>query len=180
MSEQTPYLGLNKPTEGDTDWATELNANWDKIDDIHGGKARAYLSANQTVAHAGDPKIVEFDGENYDIRGEFDITTNHRFTAKKTGYYFVTASVMWRKTGDGIPADAILQAYIFKNGSGAYGSVSIRLKDTAIRQFTQVISDIVPLSKDDYIDIRAWQNSFGDVEIEADENQTWVSIHQMS
>jgi hypothetical protein len=34
MSTQTSDLGLNKPAAGDTDWAAEVNENWDKIDDI--------------------------------------------------------------------------------------------------------------------------------------------------
>ena len=34
MSSQTPNLNLNKPAEGDTDWATEINANWDKLDPL--------------------------------------------------------------------------------------------------------------------------------------------------
>lgn len=32
MSSSTPNLGLNKPDEGDTDWASEVNANWDVLD----------------------------------------------------------------------------------------------------------------------------------------------------
>ena len=36
MSTQTPNLSLNKPAEGDTDWAAEVNANWDTLDDAVG------------------------------------------------------------------------------------------------------------------------------------------------
>jgi hypothetical protein len=32
MTTQTDNFGLNKPEEGNTDWATEINANWDTID----------------------------------------------------------------------------------------------------------------------------------------------------
>ena len=33
MGSQTPKLNLNKPAEGDTDWAGDINANWDTLDD---------------------------------------------------------------------------------------------------------------------------------------------------
>ena len=33
MSTQTPRLSLNKPTAGDMDWASEINHNWDVLDD---------------------------------------------------------------------------------------------------------------------------------------------------
>lgn len=34
MSTQTTNLGLNKPAEGDTDWAGEVNGNWDTLDAV--------------------------------------------------------------------------------------------------------------------------------------------------
>ena len=34
MSDETPKLNLSKPAEGDTDWAGEINANWDTLDDV--------------------------------------------------------------------------------------------------------------------------------------------------
>jgi hypothetical protein len=34
MSTTTSNIGLSKPAAGDTDWASEVNGNWDKIDTI--------------------------------------------------------------------------------------------------------------------------------------------------
>jgi hypothetical protein len=34
MSTTTPNIGMSKPAAGDTDWASEVNGNWDKIDTV--------------------------------------------------------------------------------------------------------------------------------------------------
>lgn len=48
MSTQTPNLSLNKPAEGDTDWAEEINSNWDILDnavvDLGGSASGGYVT----------------------------------------------------------------------------------------------------------------------------------------
>lgn len=41
MTTQTDRLKLNKPAEGDTDWAAEINENWDILDEAAGGLVSA-------------------------------------------------------------------------------------------------------------------------------------------
>jgi len=51
---------------------------------------RAYRTTAQTIPNATWTKI-EFNNEEYDIKGEYDHVTNYRFTAAEAGKYLVTA-----------------------------------------------------------------------------------------
>jgi hypothetical protein len=49
MTTQTDNLGLYKPEEGNTDWATEINTNWDTIDEAVGLSRVIVKSADESV-----------------------------------------------------------------------------------------------------------------------------------
>jgi hypothetical protein len=49
MTTQTDNLELYKPEEGNTDWASEINANWDTIDAAVGFSKVIVKSADQSV-----------------------------------------------------------------------------------------------------------------------------------
>ena len=49
-------------------------------------------ATTQTVATATETKI-QFDNESYDLGGEFDPTTNYRFTSTNGGFYIISLSI---------------------------------------------------------------------------------------
>jgi hypothetical protein len=59
MSTTTPNIGMSKPAAGDTDWASEVNGNWDKLD--------ALLKVIDHTWEGDDTNDREIDlGDDYD------------------------------------------------------------------------------------------------------------------
>lgn len=68
---------------------------------------------NQTGVVTGTETKVQHDNEVSDPRGDYDPTTNYRYTPTKAGMYRVTASVSFLSLGDGKRMDSRIK----KNGS---------------------------------------------------------------
>ena len=66
---------------------TYLNGTW-RCQNITRSVVRAYLSSDDSITGASTEKL-EFNAESFDLLGEFDSTTNFRFTPKNTGYYLI-------------------------------------------------------------------------------------------
>jgi len=71
VSTQTPKLKLSKPTEGDMDWAAEINRNWDVLDNAlvvkgdlskHNGKVLTIVDGEPTFAGAAPGNVYAFVG----------------------------------------------------------------------------------------------------------------------
>jgi hypothetical protein len=74
----------------------------------------AYLNSNQTISDATWTKVA-VNTEIFDSDGEYDNTTNYRFTPTTAGKYLVSCSVMcFGGSGTVIQAQTDIQ----KNGSG--------------------------------------------------------------
>ena len=103
--------------DGDTSWDTEQSADEDKI---HGkvkgveaflldsdgvlslarqSRFQAHKNSNTQTIGNSEAKVT-FETEVYDEQGEYDNTTNYRFTAKKAGYYLVMAFVTFSDPQD--------------------------------------------------------------------------------
>ena len=109
---------------------------------------RAALNGNKSISFGTNK--VPFDVELFDTGAEYDPTTNYRFTATSTGYYFLSAS-----------------ATVTSAGSGAYG---IRLKLNGTTYFdgcngptiaqtkTYTVSGVYSLTAGDYVEIWFYVN----------------------
>jgi len=71
VSTETPKLKLSKPTEGDMDWAAEINRNWDVLDNAlvvkgdlseHNGKVLTIVDSKPTFAGAAPGNVYAFVG----------------------------------------------------------------------------------------------------------------------
>ena len=71
MSTETPKLKLSKPTEGDMDWAEEINQDWDVLDNAlvvkgdlseHNGKVLTIVDSEPTFAGAAPGNVYAFVG----------------------------------------------------------------------------------------------------------------------
>ena len=138
-------------------------------------RARAHLSANQTIASANLYKI-NLNVEDYDGNSEFDHVTNYRFTAKVTGYYSINIQVIIQGTG----AWRNYEGFIFKNGN-VYNANHLLIYNVA--QKSLAISDILYLEVGDYIELYARQDTGSDKLVYAtgaDGGKTFIAIHRLS
>jgi hypothetical protein len=112
-------------------------------------KFSAYLNTTQNVA-SGVTKIL-LDTKSYDTGSNFDATTNHRFIAPAAGFYQFTGSAQ-------INGDLQGAVALYKNGSQIRVGSATTTAANASR--TSNVSDLVPLSAGDYIELY-WTSATG-------------------
>ncbi|MDP6587361.1 MAG: hypothetical protein QF535_22125, partial [Anaerolineales bacterium] len=76
----------------------------------------AYLPSTQNIGDGVTTKITA-STERFDTDGEYDHTTNYRFTPQTAGKYFVYVRVEAYSTGGGDTTVLSVQPIIQKNGS---------------------------------------------------------------
>jgi len=135
--------------------------------------AKAYRNATQSLADTTYVKI-ELETEVYDLQGEMDVTTDHRFTVKEAGVY----SIMGNVTFASLTADKIGRSYIYKNGARiAYNYMTTGF--TAI--LTCPVSTTVVLDAGDYIELYARQNTGGALSIDyGEESACCLSVNKIA
>lgn len=135
-------------------------------------KVRVYLSADQSISSATETK-VELDTETYDSLGEFDPTTNYRFTAQKTGYYQVNTTVTYHPTGDGYiilrlkkTGTIVMEGLFYIDSVGGENALSM--------------SDIIYLETGDYLELFAKNNYGLASNVRGGSETTFMSINKIS
>lgn len=114
----------------------------------------------EQVLTSGPWLKVEFGTTTYDGLSEFDIVTNHRFTAVATGYYHVAVSVSLFNSDDGkgirlrlvkngTYVDSL--AGVMKGNEGGYGS------ETPV-----MLAQTLYLEAEDYLEVEVFQNNPSD------------------
>lgn len=136
-------------------------------------KARAYLATSWQPIYSITWTKVQFNAESYDVLGEFDPTTNYRFTAKEAGYYQVNAQVEWLNITDA--ADVYME--IRKNGT-VYALA--RFDASGMPRVTQNIGDVIPLGKNDYLEVWVYHMGGSNVNLRNGTHRTFISIHKLS
>jgi len=136
-------------------------------------RARAYRDTSaQSIAASTNVK-VELNAESYDEQGEFDSSTNYRFTATKAGYYLVCAAIEYAGMDDGVR----YKASIYKNGTEVARNYQ-RAGGTGSQAVT--ISDIVYLAAGDYLELWTKHESSGAQDISYGSALTFMAIHKLS
>lgn len=128
--------------------------------------ARAYRNTS-TQSLSGATKI-QFNGESYDVKGEFDSATNYRFTATTTGKYVVCATINITS-----PASAPVVS-IYVNGA----AVSISTAAGTTSGISHSIMGIHALTATDYIEI--FVNAGASGTVVNGEDTTFVAIHKLA
>lgn len=141
-----------------------------------GHAARAYLSSNQSHASSGTAQRVDFDSEDFDLDGEFDSTTNYRFTPTVAGLYLVTASVAFAHNVTGYRS-----IFVLKNGTYVWGNAVQAVTVTSIETVVTVSAILDMNGSTDYIRIYANQDSGGALNMIGSGSQykTHVSIAKL-
>jgi len=131
--------------------------------------ARAYLNSAQTTNTGVYTKVL-LDTENYDLGADFD-TANSRFVAPVTGYYQVNARARFTDLADG----SVALTNIYVNGS-AY-SEGRSYNSLANGDPGAMLSDLVPASAGQYIELYALQNSASPESITTGTLETFMSVY---
>jgi len=132
-------------------------------------RVRVFGAATLTIPNGVATK-VKFDHVTYDEQGEYDPTTNYRFTAKKAGYYLVLAQAEW-DTGD-VPWTI---AMIYKNGD-----VVSRHQDISGGYTMTPVSDILYLASGDYVEFLIQHGYSSSRNLRGYSWGTFMSIHKLS
>ena len=121
-------------------------------------KARSTRTSTQTLTDKTFTKI-QYGTEAYDPNNNFDSSTNYNYTAPKTGYYLVTATLHLVLPAAGVDLNQAMS--IFVNGSEVVRGDEQQLSVVSATVGLGV-SSILALSSTDTVDIRAYNdNSLG-------------------
>tara|TARA_R100001480_G_scaffold153848_1_gene157667 strand:- start:54 stop:530 length:477 start_codon:yes stop_codon:yes gene_type:complete len=132
----------------------------------------AKLSSGQIISASTFTK-VQFDNEQYDTDNKYD-TSNYRFTPTISGVYHINALIMFANlSGTG----NLVKVRITKNGSylTQCGDFAMTTTGSADPIWTTAID--VQLNTTDYIEVEAFQNTGGGVEL--DTNFSYFSGYRL-
>ena len=133
--------------------------------------AYAYRAANQSIATATTTKVA-WDTELYDIGGDFDSTTNNRYTVAsgEAGKYFVTSCLNINVATDATS----VQLFLYKNGQQL-----VRAKNTSGDSnsvATVALTTVVELAAADYLEVYAHHTKGSNADITGNVNRNWFII----
>lgn len=125
------------------------------------------------VIPTGVATKVDFDIEDYDYQSSYDSVTNFRYTAPIAGAYLVLASGGFEANATGFR-----KLMVHKNGD-AYTRVT-SVNNGAGDEVYLNTSRIVMLAVNDYIEVFAYQNSGGDLDLLGGDRETHLQIALLS
>jgi phage baseplate assembly protein gpV len=139
--------------------------------------ARGYGGSAQLNLTSGTSVKVVLDTESNDILGEFDSTTNYRFTATQAGYYDIDARITWQ--GGTITADKLYAMYLYINGAGVHCDRSHASTGADGYGLSNSISDTIYLAVNDYVEIYAYAyDGTGTADLDAGTGYRYLTINK--
>ena len=177
--------------DADTSWDVEQSADEDKV---HGkvkgveafllDDAGVLTLAKQSACRAyratsaqNIPKTtwtkVQLNAEDFDIQGEFDSTTNYRFTAKTAGIYVGGAAAVISIAADG----ALLGISIYKNGQAATDNYTT---PGATGDAGVGTPFAIQLAVNDYLEMYVYQGSSGSLNLAYGSRLSWFFVAKVS
>lgn len=137
--------------------------------------AHVYLDGDQIIPTGTETKI-NFNTASYDLGGDFDIVTNHRFVAPVSGYYLITSSATFYNA---IEAEFTLFLYI--NGPPVDDCRAIHNDTTnLVRNKSAPCSVIVHLTAGDYFELYVYQDTGDDLGLYGNKSYTYMSVFLIS
>jgi len=132
---------------------------------------RVYRLGSQQTFTSDQTTKVEFNGENFDNKDEFDSSTNYRFTAKESGKYLVTAHLLTTSCVD----TGVIIMYLKKNGV-IYSRREQRCSGTDGHSL--VFIDWVPVNAGEYLELFLYNGLGSDFNIYEGEGRSYMSIQK--
>lgn len=135
--------------------------------------ARGYRATTAQAITTGTATKVQFNAESFDPDGNFDSTTNHRFTAPVAGYYSVVAKVYL----EGLAADRLFSINLRKNGAD-YSQ--IHMNSSISSDLSQTNADILQLAVNDFLEVFVTHNHGSDRNVALGDGATFLSVQLLS
>ena len=135
-------------------------------------KARAYLSAQQTIPNTTWTK-VNLDTESFDEQDEF---ANYKFTASKAGAYLLIGKIVYWYAD--VLANKMYVAQIYKNGVG-FSDMWVQSAISA-KALIVLVADVARLVANDYIELYAYHETGSNCKINNVEAQTSLTIFKVA
>lgn len=135
--------------------------------------ARYQTAAGQSLANS-TTTIVNFATEAFDSHDAVTVGSSWKFTAPIDGIYRITSIVTFAANATGVR-----QLDIYKNGAS---NAIIGLTPYTISTGTSTLfggAASLDLTKGDYVDIRAWQNSGGALALISNATANVISIERV-
>ena len=136
-------------------------------------KARAYRGTSVQTIPTAEATKVQLNAESYDVDGEFDSTTNYRFTATTSGYYQVNAAVRY----DVATADKMYLCIVRRNGTDVMYN---QFHASVAQPITSNISDVVYMTAGQYLELFTYHDSGVDRNVSYGDARTFLSVHKLS
>jgi hypothetical protein len=134
-------------------------------------KARAYLSAQQTIPNTTWTK-VNLDAESFDEQNEF---ANYKFTASKAGaYLLIGKTVYWFAD---VVAQKMYAANIYKNGVG-FSDMWVQSAISA-KALIVLVADVAKLNVNDYIELYSYHETGSNCRVNNGESQTSLTVFKV-
>lgn len=135
---------------------------------------RAYVTAAQNNLVANTWTKVVLDTETYDLGGNFDSTTNYRFTAPVAGFYHFDAMVQYSDQA----ASNTYEVALYVDGAAvAIAKYSTNAESDAC---ATPISDTLRLAANSYVEVWAKVNTVSTSDIQVGTDYTFFSGHILS
>lgn len=142
------------------------------IDLVKQSGCNVYRATSEQTIPTGTVTKVEFNNEKYDIQNEFDSTTNYRFTATKAGKYLITVGLGYIYITDG----SRCQIHVKVNG----GLVALSQFHASYTELLYIpVSKVIDLAAGDYIEIYAYQDTGGNINLKDTDYATYLTISKI-
>lgn len=120
----------------------------------------------------GAVNVVNFDAESYDTDSIHDTVTNNDRLVVPTG---ITKIRLFANVKYAINSTGIRGLYVYKNGVPSFDGSSLVFRNSVVTFGTQIpmATTVLSVSGGDYFHLGAWQNSGGNLDIDA---TTWFAM----
>jgi hypothetical protein len=141
--------------------------------------ARYNVSATRSMVH-NTATIINYDTVVFDDDTAVTTGASWKFTvpASHDGYFFVAASALLESNA-GWAAGEKFELQLFKNNSISCVLAYCVAQVAGTYQFYVTGGTLIALAATDYIDIRGFQNSGGNINVDADGTYSHVSIARL-
>ena len=139
---------------------------------------RSYQGSTQNISNNSATKC-QLDNEDFDTAGDYDHSTNYRFTPTTAGKYYVYAQVtVTCSVGNALTYTV---AIIKKNGSEILRNVCDPHDSQQHNQHANFLATVVNMNgSSDYLELFAQGNaSAGSVQVADGTNQTWFGAYKI-
>lgn len=141
-------------------WFNATHIGTDKIHIGDNPSARVYHSVSQSIANSSYVALA-FNSETFDTDTIHDtVTNNSRLTAKTPGKYFICGNIRFAGNSVGFRGVTIKL-------NGVDIIADIESPNNGVDFLSLIISSVYNLSVNDYVELLAYQNSGGALNVEA-------------